>query len=341
MTQNIAEAEFGSQRRVELINKIAAGAGGEIDQPLWPFLWLADIPQLEEISKQSYLATHLAGLAKRLEESQLLARWTQRTRERTPSPTPSLAPTVSRHSEMAVPGDRPDSPTSSGMGTPHTCSKEAVDLCRLRDSNRCVVTGADEPVEAAHIFPFSMRGLQAPDIVNKMYNPWSVLRMFWSQEKVDAWYNAITGPVATETVQNLMCLAPSVHKYHERAYFALEPVEEDTQSHTLTVRFHWLPHMANLRSLKVDTRPSFPPGIGCGRRIRLWEVVSGDEIISGTLINITGHEGIPLPDPALLQLQWMLQRIVALAGGAEVFQESSDDGDDDDYDDYPEVQRRR
>lgn len=196
-------------------------------------------------------------------------------------------------------------------------------------------------MEAAHIFPFSMRGLQAPDIVNKMYNPWSVLRMFWSQEKVDAWYNAITGPVATETVQNLMCLAPSVHKYHERAYFALEPVEEDTQSHTLTVRFHWLPHMANLRSLKVDTRPSFPPGIGCGRRIRLWEVVSGDEIISGTLINITGHEGIPLPDPALLQLQWMLQRIVALAGGAEVFQESSDDGDDDDYDDYPEVQRRR
>ncbi|EGE08668.1 hypothetical protein TEQG_07628 [Trichophyton equinum CBS 127.97] len=300
----MAEAEFGSQRRVELINKIAAGAGGEIDQPLWPFLWLADIPQLEEISKQSYLATHLAGLAKRLEENQLLARWTQRTRERTPSPTPSLAPAVSRLSEMAVPGDRPDSPTSSGMGTPHTCSKEAVDLCRLRDSNRCVVTGADEPVEAAHIFPFSMRGLQAPDIVNKMYNPWSVLRMFWSQEKVDAWYNAITGPVATETVQNLMCLAPSVHKYHERAYFALEPVEEDTQSHTLTV-------------------------------------VSGDEIISGTLINITGHEGIPLPDPALLQLQWMLQRIVALAGGAEVFQESSDDGDDDDYDDYPEVQRRR
>lgn len=203
------------------------------------------------------------------------------------------------------------------------------------------MTGADDPVEAAHIFPFSMRGLQAPDIVNDTYNPWSVLRMFWGQERVDAWYNAITGPVATETVQNLMCLAPSVHKYHERAYFALEPVEEDTQSHTLTVRFHWLPHMANLRRLKVDTRPSFPRGIGCGRRIRLWEVVSGDEIVSGTLINITGYDRIPLPDPALLQLQWMLQRIVALAGGAEVFQESNDDDDDDDYSDYPEVYEDR
>lgn len=70
----MAEAEFGSQRRVELINKIAAGAGGEIDQPLWPFLWLADIPQLEKISKQLDLITYLAGLAKRLEDSQLLAR---------------------------------------------------------------------------------------------------------------------------------------------------------------------------------------------------------------------------------------------------------------------------
>ncbi|OAL72595.1 hypothetical protein A7D00_3597 [Trichophyton violaceum] len=332
----MAEAEFDSQRRVELINRIAAGAGGEIDQLLWPFLWLADLPPLEEISKQPDLITYLAGLAKRLEDSQLLVRWTQRTRERTPSPTPSPAPTMSRLSEMAVPGDRSGSPTSSGMGTPRTRSEKAADLCRLRDSNRCVVTGADDPVEAAHIFPFSMRGLQAPDIVNDTYNPWSVLRMFWGQERVDAWYNAITGPVATETVQNLMCLAPSVHKYHERAYFALEPVEEDTKSHTLTVRFHWLPHMANLRRLKVDTRPSFPRGIGCGRRIRLWEVVSGDEIISGTLINITGYDGIPLPDLALLQLQWMLQRIVALAGGAEVFQESNDDGDDDDYSDYPE-----
>lgn len=63
----MAEAEFDSQRRVELINRIAAGAGGEIDQLLWPFLWLADLPPLD-------LITYLAGLAKRLEDSQLLVR---------------------------------------------------------------------------------------------------------------------------------------------------------------------------------------------------------------------------------------------------------------------------
>lgn len=207
----------------------------------------------------------------------------------------------------------------------------------MRDKSRCVITRADDPVEVAHIFPFFMRGLQSADIFNDAYNPWGVLRMFWTQERVDSWYNAITGPLATESVQNLMCFAPSVHKYHERAYFALEPVEEDQdpESHALTVRFHWLPHMARLHDLKVNTRPSFPRGIGCGRRIRLWSVESGEEILSDTLIRITAHDGIPLPDPALLQLQWILHRIIALAGAAEAVDEPYDDDFVDDYYDEP------
>ncbi|KDB21405.1 hypothetical protein H109_06653 [Trichophyton interdigitale MR816] len=329
----MAEAEFESQVRVELIKKISDGAGADIAQPLWPFLWLADIPQLERISSNPDLVTHVTGLATRIKESKLLPRWTQRARDRTPSPT-SSPPATTRLSEVAALGDQPDSPTSSGRSTPRSRSKKEVDLCRARDENRCVITGADDPVECAHIFPFSMRGLQAPDIVQDPFNPWSVLRMFWSNERVDAWYNAVTGPLGTETVRNLMCLAPSVHKYHERSFFALEPVEENPES--LTVRFHWLPHMHNLLKIKPDTRPSFPSGIGCGRRIRLWNVVTGMEIVSGTLIRISASDGIPLPDPALLQMQWMLQRIIALAGGAEAFEESNDGDDDDDYYDYPE-----
>ncbi|EGE08769.1 hypothetical protein TEQG_07726 [Trichophyton equinum CBS 127.97] len=334
----MAEAEFESQVRVELIKKISDGARGEIAQPLWPFLWLADIPQLERISSNPDLVTYVAGLAARIKESKLLPRWTQRARDRTPSPTSSPAPATTRLSELAEPRDQPGSPTSSGRSTPRSLSKKAVNLCRARDENRCVITGADDPVECAHIFPFSMRGLQAPDIVQGPFNPWSVLRMFWSNERVDAWYNAITGPLGTETVRNLMCLAPSVYKYHGRSFFALEPVEENPES--LTIRFHWLPHMHNLRKIKPDTRPSFPSGIGCGRRIRLWNVMTGMEIVSGTLIRISASDGIPLPDPALLQMQWMLQRIIALAGGAEAFEESNDgdddDDDDDDYYDYPE-----
>ncbi|WEW58165.1 hypothetical protein PRK78_003633 [Emydomyces testavorans] len=330
----MAEAEFASQTREDLINRISEAVGGKIEQHLWPFLWLADIPQLEEISRYPDLRTYLAGLAIRIERSQLLPKWMQRTRDHTPSLPSSPGPSMTRLSDIAAAGDTPVSPTSS-LSRPDTQSKKAVELCRMRDKNRCVITGADDPVEVAHIFPFAMRGLQSPDIVNDTYNPWSVLRMFWTQERVDTWYNAITGPLATESVQNLMCFAPHVHKYHARAYFALEPVEGASELHALTVRFHWLPHMTKLHDLKANTRPSFPCDIGCGRRIRLWNVESGEEILSDTLIRITAHNEIPLPDPALLQLQWILHRIIALAGGAEAVNEPY--GNDDYHDEpYPE-----
>lgn len=58
--------------------------------------------------------------------------------------------------------------------------------------------------------------------------------------------------------------------------------------------------------------------------------MADEKIASGTLVHITAYDGIPLPDPALLQMQWILQRVIALAGGAEAFEESND-GDDDDY----------
>lgn len=64
--------------------------------------------------------------------------------------------------------------------------------------------------------------------------------------------------------------------------------------------------------------------------------MAGEKIASATLVHITVYDGIPLPDPALLQMQWMLQCVIALAGGAEALEESND-GDDDDYYDYPEL----
>ncbi|OAX78520.1 hypothetical protein ACJ72_07171 [Emergomyces africanus] len=330
----MADAEFASPTRVDLINKISDAMNGNIHQILWPFLWLADISQLEEISRNSDISTYLVGLATIINDSQLLPKWTQRAHDRNPSLTPSPKPSMTKLSEVAA-GDILASTTSSPRSGPNTRSKKSVELCRMRDENRCVITGADDPVDVAHIFPFSMRELQSPDLVNDIYNPWSVLRKFWTKERVDAWYDAITSPLATESVRNLMCFAPSVDKYHERAYFALEPVEEDSESNTLTVRFHWVPHMTKLHYLNVNTHPSFPPGIGYGRRIRLWNVESSEEIVSGTLIRITAHEGIPLPDPTLLQLQWILHRIIALAGGAEAIDKSYNDYDD--YDEpYPE-----
>jgi len=78
--------------------------------------------------------------------------------------------------------------------------------------------------------------------------------MFWSEERVDAWYNAIF-PSGTEVVNNLMCLAPSVHKYHERAYFVLEPRELSDDKRRLRVRFFWLPKHGNSNRVNLSSTP--------------------------------------------------------------------------------------
>jgi hypothetical protein len=101
-----------------------------------------------------------------------------------------------------------------------------------------VLTQLGEPVEVAYIYPFSMRNLRAPTSLDPS-NIWSVLLQFWSQDRVDAWYNVIFSS-GTEVVYNLMCLNPLAYKYYERAYFALEPKEISNDKKRLTVKFFWL-----------------------------------------------------------------------------------------------------
>src|SRR3954468_23667005 len=96
------------------------------------------------------------------------------------------------------------------------------------------------------------------------------LYQFWSQDRVDAWYNTIFSS-GTEVVYNLMCLGPPAHKDHERAYFALEPKEISDDKKRLTVKFFWLPR--NQYSPKVDilSSPLIPEDLdGRNHGVGLW-----------------------------------------------------------------------
>jgi HNH endonuclease len=81
-----------------------------------------------------------------------------------------------------------------------------------------LITFAGEPIEVAHIYPFSMRNVR--EDLNDWYSFWRIPRFFWSRERVNRWYGA-TFPRGTEIVENLMCLVPHMRKYHERAQLAL------------------------------------------------------------------------------------------------------------------------
>ena len=148
---------------------------------------------------------------------------------------------------------------------------------------------------------------------------WSVLRQFWSQDRVDAWYNAIFSE-GTEVVYNLMCLGPSAHKYHERAYFALEPKEISNDKKRLMVKFYWLPRYQHSDKVDILCSPSIPEdGDGENHEVGLWipsikkEICSGDEIYLET----NDPERLPLPDWKILEMQWILHRVTALSAAAE------------------------
>jgi hypothetical protein len=88
----------------------------------------------------------------------------------------------------------------------------------------------------AHLFPFSLRNesyLSRHDCI------WKTLGFFWEKERVKAWHDAVFEE-GTEAVFNLLCFAPSVHAYHERALFALQPGELSEDGRCQIAKFHWL-----------------------------------------------------------------------------------------------------
>jgi HNH endonuclease len=195
-----------------------------------------------------------------------------------------------------------------------------------------VLTENSEPVDVAHIYPFSMHNLRAPTSMDPN-NIWTVLGLFWSQSRVNAWYEAIFSN-GTEVVYNLMCLAPSVHKYHENAYFVLKPKEISDDKKRLTVKFFWLPRNQQQYGPLVDILhiPSIPEdldgrhvGVGLHNNNTDKRIRSGDEICLET----KDPERLPLPDVRILEMQWMLHRVAALSGAAEPRDDFGEETDDD------------
>jgi len=159
--------------------------------------------------------------------------------------------------------------------------------------------------------------------------------MFWSKERVDAWYNAIF-PLGTEVCQNLICLAPHAHAYWERAYFALKPIRMSDDKKRLDIQFFWLlsnPHVPGVNVLQV---PSLPADLDQGPNlVKLFNCETDIKIRSGCEFSLRTDDPVsrPLPDFRLLEMQWFLHRVTAMSGAAEPqdnFYDDDDNSDDDD-----------
>jgi hypothetical protein len=185
--------------------------------------------------------------------------------------------------------------------------------------------------DVTHIYPFSLRG-QTLEAGPPEVNIWTALPFFWSKNRVKAWQKAIfpQGPFV-EVCYNLMCLSPSAHHYQRKGYFALKPVSMSEDQKCLTVKFFWLLKGSHPSYVNLCDAPSVEGRDQGPCYARLWNHETSDPIQSGDEIRLETEdpENLPLPSWELLEMQWFLNRVVAISGAADI----EDDYDDDDYDD--------
>jgi hypothetical protein len=201
----------------------------------------------------------------------------------------------------------------------------------------CILTKVG-PVEVAHIYPFSMRHV---DDMLEGPSPtfWDALKMLWKKDRITAWQNAIFSTrKRTEIVQNLVSLSPTLHTLWGSGDFALKPIQLSDDRKTLDLEFHWLHSRKSKIAIPLQRLPPATYDMLEMPSLKLPEersaiqtahsnVLTGEKLISGYKTSITTEDPdrLPLPDIALLEMQWTLQRISALSGAAEPESDFLDD----------------
>jgi hypothetical protein len=65
-------------------------------------------------------------------------------------------------------------------------------------------------------------------------NVWETPRLFWSDDRVKEWYDAIfPKDNFSEACHNLMCLNPLAHRYYANRDFTLKPIELSVDEKTV------------------------------------------------------------------------------------------------------------
>ncbi|RMJ21190.1 hypothetical protein PHISP_07941 [Aspergillus sp. HF37] len=203
----------------------------------------------------------------------------------------------------------------------------AKDACEKRDNGECLVTKTGSLVEKAHIFPYSLG--QRPQTALEVF--WFTLLNFWSEERVAAWKSAVTGRDGTEKCANLMSFATHVHGAWAKAFFALKPISLSEDCKTMEVQVFWLEQSSFASATDLIPGRLSPADFFSGpKNFKLFDCETNGLIRSGHLITISTDDPklCPLPSMALLDMQWVLHRALAMSGAAEATEDDYDESDD-------------
>ncbi|KAI9691941.1 MAG: hypothetical protein M1822_008014 [Bathelium mastoideum] len=225
--------------------------------------------------------------------------------------------------------------------------RKIAELSKERDHGLCVVSRISG-VNACHLYPWCAFGGKDPNRIRRF---WAILRTFWSEDKVSSWHAKIfqddRTPRGTGTVENMYTLTSTLRRFHSEGAFALRPVRMSNDKTQLELEFHWLARQQRDSTVRVDLREQ--PLSSRNRTdsefgitfCRFENSAKPTPLISGTRFTMTTNYPInkPFPDPGLLEMQWHLQRILAMSGAAG-WKEEDFDYDDPDaaVDTFPSVE---
>ncbi|KAK2793117.1 hypothetical protein FQN51_001350 [Onygenales sp. PD_10] len=349
--------EFEDDKRLQLLQTLEDLAPNhKWPREVWACFWLSDVEMLEErvegLKTTDSNTIYISGIEAIVAQGEVAKKCSfpfskgrgRGSRPGTSGQTTPMAASPLRQAESLTGPPRKrkrlDDSSPSPPSSPDKRSKEAKEGCLDRDRETCVITKAGDP-HVAHIFPFSMRRFRDTPFDDAVAAPWNVLNLFWTETRIRSWYNAITTSAGTESVENLLSLAPSVQDYQGKAYFALQPRELSADKKRLTVGFYWMRRMTDLPKRvsllrKPDMRNDLDMGGDVSKPVKLWNVGSERKICSGDEITFETRdlENLPLPSRELLDMQWVLQRLSALAGAADVEDDIESASDDEDIKAY-------
>jgi HNH endonuclease len=202
-----------------------------------------------------------------------------------------------------------------------------------------VLTGVPS-IDVAHIYPFCLLKREK-DAFGIRHSFWNMLKNFWPEEKVAAWEAELfpngTHENGLETARNLISLSKDAHDYWNKGAFALKPIFLSDDKTTLTIQFFWqAKHQEIQPTMSLLTTPLSTKDLDSnnGARLTNYRVKYGDSfklIKSGDIFELKTDdaEARPLPSFTLLEMQWFLQRVMGMAGAADIEEDLGEEDWDD------------
>src|SRR5204862_7445043 len=135
---------------------------------------------------------------------------------------------------------------------------------------------------------------------------------------------------------------PLTHRYHGKGHFALKPIWLFDDDKCLKVRIFWPQQPKSLPMyVGICGAPSLEGNDQGPSNVKLWNHETDNKICSGDELCVQTHdpENFPLPSLELLEMQCILNRLVAMRGAAEV--NDTCDGDSDVEDGHTALHREQ